>query len=113
MNLGSGPPRAPCAPWQRKISNLPLHTPPNVGGSPQSQPFCQPSFSNHKKLSTIFETFSIGVSPSIFIALALYSRSEKPCSIIHRVCRWLFIDTRMRSFDTSRQEIPLKFVTLI
>src|SRR5262245_26438897 len=51
-NLGIGPPREPCAPWHRKISHLPLHTEPKVGGSPQSQPFCQPSFSNQAKLSS-------------------------------------------------------------
>src|SRR6266571_5650026 len=66
-NCGIGPPRDPCAPWQRKISDLPLQTAPNVGGSPQSHAFSQPSFENHSKLSTMLETLSIGVCPSIFI----------------------------------------------
>src|SRR5215211_638464 len=64
---GIGPPRAPCPSWHKKISELPQTTPPNVGGSPQSQPFRQPSFSNHAKLSARLETFRIGVRPMIFI----------------------------------------------
>src|SRR5437899_12025250 len=39
---------------------------PKVGGSPHSHAFVQPSFSNHPKLSSIFKTLSIGVSPSTF-----------------------------------------------
>src|SRR4249920_2069084 len=50
-------PRPPCAPSQRKISQCPEQTPPKVGGSPQSQPFSQPSFSNQRKLSARFDTF--------------------------------------------------------
>jgi len=57
-------PRPPWAPWQRKISHLPERTHPKVGGSPQSQPFVQPSFANHAKLSAMSETFRIGVRPS-------------------------------------------------
>src|SRR5258708_39914464 len=54
-------PRPPCPFWQRKISQWPEQTPPNVGGSPQSQPFFQPRRSNQAKLSWMFETFRIGV----------------------------------------------------
>src|SRR5262245_7840461 len=50
-------PRPPCPPSQRKISELSQQTPPNVGGLPQSHPFCQPSFSNHSKLLRMSETF--------------------------------------------------------
>src|SRR5882724_385971 len=53
-------PRPPCPSWQRKISQSPEQTPPNVGGSPQSHPFFQPSFSNHAKLSRILDTSRIG-----------------------------------------------------
>src|SRR5204863_6855277 len=62
-NWGIGPPRDPWQFWQRKISDLPLPTAPKLGGSPQSQIFSQPSFVNHAKLSSMFETFSIGVRP--------------------------------------------------
>src|SRR5262249_59450221 len=55
-------PRPPCAPSQRKISHLPERTHPNVGGSPQSQTFSQPSFANHAKLSPRLDTLRIGVS---------------------------------------------------
>src|SRR2546428_8580486 len=41
----------------RKISHAPEHTPPNVGGSPRSQPLVQPSFSNQAKLAWRLETF--------------------------------------------------------
>src|SRR5262245_61968781 len=61
-------PRPPCPPSQRKISDLSQQTPPNVGGLPQSQPFCQPSFSNHSKLCLMLETFKIGVRRSTFMA---------------------------------------------
>src|SRR5262245_48240571 len=66
--LSSPLPRPPCAPWQRKISQSPEQTPPNVGGLPQSQAFCHPSFSNHAKLCWMSETLSIGVSPLACIA---------------------------------------------
>src|SRR5262245_15869831 len=56
-------PRPPCAPSQRKISHFPERTHPNVGGSPQSQIFSQPSFANHAKLSPRLATLRIGVSP--------------------------------------------------
>ena len=35
--------------------------PATFGGVPQSQAFCQPSFSNHSKLCLRLETFKIGV----------------------------------------------------
>src|SRR5262249_52159009 len=54
-------PRPPWAFWQRKISQSPEQTPPNVGGLPQSHPFFHPSFSNQAKLCWIFETLRIGV----------------------------------------------------
>src|SRR5258705_12502257 len=66
---GLGPPREPCPFSQRNISTSPLHTPPKLGGSPQSQPFFQPSFSNQAKLSAIFETLRIGVRRLTFIVL--------------------------------------------
>src|SRR6516165_1251983 len=56
-------PRPPCPPWHRKISHLPEHTPPNPGGSPHSQAFVHPSFSNQATLCAQSETFKIGVSP--------------------------------------------------
>src|SRR6185295_2528256 len=56
-------PRPPWAPWHRKISHAPEQTAPKVGGSPHSQPFFHPSFSNQRKLSAMFETFKIGVNP--------------------------------------------------
>src|SRR5260370_14178892 len=55
-------PRPPWAPSQRKISHSPEQTPPKVGGSPQSQPFFHPSFSNQRKLSARLDSFRIGVS---------------------------------------------------
>jgi hypothetical protein len=55
-------PRPPWAPWHKKISHSPEQTPPKVGGSPHSQPFFQPSFSNQPKLSAMSDTFKIGVS---------------------------------------------------
>ena len=55
-------PRPPCAPWQRKISHLPEHTEPKVGGVPQSKPFVQPSFANQAKLARMSDTFRIGVT---------------------------------------------------
>src|SRR5687767_12305644 len=54
-------PRLPCAPSHRKISNGPAQTPPKSGGSPHAQAFSHPSFSNHAKLSSMLETFRIGV----------------------------------------------------
>src|SRR5215216_191119 len=66
---GIGPPRAPWQFWQRKISVLPETTAPKVGGSPKSQCFFQPSFSNHAKLSSKLVTFSIGVTACTFISL--------------------------------------------
>lgn len=62
-----GPPRAPWQFWQRKISDLPEITAPNVGSSPNAQCFCQPMLSNHAKLSLRLETFNIGVTPMTFI----------------------------------------------
>src|SRR4030095_607660 len=64
-------PRPPWPSWQRKISHWPEQTPPNVGGVPQSQPFVQPSFSNHAKLSRMFETLRIGVSLRAFMGPSL------------------------------------------
>src|SRR5262245_35590353 len=63
-------PRPPCAPSHRKISQFPEQTPPNVGGSPQSQALSHPSFSNHAKLCWISDTLSIGVSRCAFIAVS-------------------------------------------
>src|ERR1051325_1242435 len=60
---GIGPPRVPCPFWQRKISEVPEMMAPKVGGSPKSQCFRQPSFSNHAKLSGKLDTFRIGVTP--------------------------------------------------
>src|SRR5688572_24667377 len=60
-------PRPPCAPSHRKISQSPEQTPPNEGGLPQSQAFVHPSFSNHAKLCSMFETFRIGVKRLAFI----------------------------------------------
>jgi hypothetical protein len=54
-------PRPPCPPSHKKISESSQHTPPNVGGVPQSHAFFQPSFSNHSKLCFKSETFRIGV----------------------------------------------------
>src|SRR5215510_12094577 len=65
-------PRPPWAFKQRKISQSPEHTPPNVAGSPQSQPFCHPSFSNQAKLFWKSETFRIGVNRLASIALFSY-----------------------------------------
>src|SRR5262245_13068356 len=69
-------PRPPCPPSHRKISNSPEQTAPNVGGSPQSQAFFHPSFSNHAKLSWMFETFRIGVKP-LACMVRFYCRSAK------------------------------------
>src|SRR5256885_11828999 len=55
-------PRPPCPFRHRKISQSPEQTPPKPGGSPQSHDFFHPSFSNHVKLSRIFETLRIGVT---------------------------------------------------
>jgi hypothetical protein len=55
-------PRPPCPPSQRKISHSPEQTPPKLGGSPHSQPFFQPSYSNQAKLARMSETLRIGVS---------------------------------------------------
>src|SRR5215467_7822211 len=60
-------PRPPWAPRHRKISHLPEHTAPNVAGVPQSQPFCQPHFSNHANVATRSETLRIGVRPLAFM----------------------------------------------
>src|SRR5262245_57109499 len=49
-------PRPPCPSSHRKISQSPENTAPNVGGSPQSQAFFHPSFSNQSKLSAMSET---------------------------------------------------------
>src|SRR6476659_6934409 len=54
-------PRPPCPSWQRKISQLPEQTPPNVEGVPQSHPFFHPSRSNQAKLSSMLETLRMGV----------------------------------------------------
>src|ERR1051325_1697081 len=67
-SCGIGPPRAPWQFWQRKISAAPDLIAPNVGGSPHSQSFSQPSFSNHAKLSGKFETLRIGVIAWTFIS---------------------------------------------
>src|SRR5262245_17657154 len=61
----------PCAPWHRKISHSPEQTDPNVGGLLQSKPFFQPSFSNQAKLSTMSETFRIGVTAFASMAVLL------------------------------------------
>src|SRR5689334_20486316 len=47
---------------------------PNVGGSPHSHSFSQPSFSNQAKLSGKFETFRIGVIACTFISKLLWRR---------------------------------------
>ena len=41
--------------------------PPKSGGSPQSQPFFQPSFSNQAKLSSMLDTLRIGIRRSTFL----------------------------------------------
>ena len=46
-------------------------TPPNSGGSPQCQDRCQPSFSNHAKLSSMLDTLRIGVSALAFTVSSL------------------------------------------
>lgn len=61
-------PRPPCAFRHKKISHAPEQTPPKIGGPPQSQPFCQPSFSNQAKHCCISVTLRSGV-----IALAWMS----------------------------------------
>ena len=43
-----------------------------MGGLPQSKPFVQPSFSNQAKLSTISETFRIGVTACASMVVALW-----------------------------------------
>src|SRR5687768_7622358 len=55
-------PLPPCPFSHRKISHSPEQTPPKWGGVPHSQPLVQPRRSNQAKLSTIFDTFRIGVS---------------------------------------------------
>src|SRR5258707_2310980 len=67
-------PRPPCPFSHRKISHSPEQTPPKSGGSPQSQAFFHPSFSNHAKLSWILETFKIGVSRLASMAAILCPR---------------------------------------
>src|SRR6185295_14591653 len=72
-NVFASPP-LPRPPWpsrQRKISDSPEQTPPNVGGLPQSQPFFQPSFSNQATLCSMFETLTIGISRFASMSSAL------------------------------------------
>src|SRR5262245_32610466 len=80
-------PRPPCAPWQRKISHSPEQTDPNVGGLPQSKPFFQPSFSNQAKLSTMSETFRIGVTAfaSMAVFLRIRGAAYTPCRGRYRI----------------------------
>src|SRR6185503_19888873 len=83
-SLSSGPnvsvrslrPRLPCAPSHRKTSNGPAQTPPKLGGSPHAQAFSHPSFSNHAKLSSMLETFRIGVIRFGFMATVTGSTVE-------------------------------------
>src|SRR5262249_354032 len=65
----------PCAPWQRKTSHAPQPTAPKLGGSPQSQSFFQPSFSNQMKLWPMSETFRMGVSP--FACMAILQHKQR------------------------------------
>src|SRR5689334_2725593 len=60
-------PRPPWPPSHKNISQWPDPTAPNVGGSPQSQTFCHPSFSSQAKLSTRSETLRMGFSLFAFI----------------------------------------------
>src|SRR5262252_3898509 len=62
-------PRPPCAPLHRKIRHSPERTQPKVGGVPQSQSFAHPSFANQRKLSSMLDTFRIGVTPSTRMSL--------------------------------------------
>ena len=63
-------PRPPWAPRQRKISHSPEPTEPNVGGEPQSHFLIQPSLPNQAKLSSMFDTFRIGVIAFAYMGAA-------------------------------------------
>ena len=71
-------PRPPWSSWHRKISHSPEQTPPNVGGVPQSQPFFHPSRSNHAKLSSMFETFRMGIRPLAIMGSSRFMIARGP-----------------------------------
>jgi len=64
---GAGPPRAPCAPQQRKTSTSPQPTdakPETSSPGGHVKPRRHPSASNHSMLSSMLETLRIGVTPT-------------------------------------------------